>query len=111
MFMPVNYNELDLESKLWYIFGRNSCFRSWKYNNRVKEYFVETGTKQTVRQTEMQKRTEASDQGEPGQHYSRQTCHQRPAFLGFAMGCRMVEQMLNNRNHNLNSLYMVDKHI
>ena len=82
--------------------GHNSSVRSWKYNNRVKEYFVETSTKQTLRQSELLKRSEVSDQGEPWQHYCPQASHQRPTFLGFAMGHQMFEHMLNTRNHNLN---------
>lgn len=41
--------------------------RPWKYNPDIKEYFVETVTKQTIKQSEMRKRTEITDLGEPFQ--------------------------------------------
>ena len=50
-------------------FGVLSWPRNWKYDNKVKEYFIETSTKQTIRQSELQRRTEISDRGEPLQQY------------------------------------------
>ena len=38
--------------------------RPWKYNSAVNEYFVETSTKQTIRQTELQRQQEVVDKGE-----------------------------------------------
>ncbi|CAK9067189.1 unnamed protein product [Durusdinium trenchii] len=39
--------------------------RSWKYDTNVKEYFVETSTKQTIRSSEMHKQQEICDAGDP----------------------------------------------
>lgn len=36
----------------------------WKYNANVREYFVETETKQTVKQSELRKQQELCDLGE-----------------------------------------------
>ncbi|CAK9057365.1 unnamed protein product [Durusdinium trenchii] len=44
-----------------------ALIRPWKYNPDIKEYFVETVTKQTIKQSEMRKRTEITDLGEPFQ--------------------------------------------
>ena len=38
--------------------------RAWKYDAAVKEYFVETSTKQTIRQSELLKRQETHEAGE-----------------------------------------------
>ena len=38
--------------------------RSWKYDTSVREYFVETCTKQTIKNTEMSKKQEIADGGE-----------------------------------------------
>ena len=38
--------------------------RVWKYDSSVKEYFVETNTKQTIRVSETHKRTEIEDKGD-----------------------------------------------
>ena len=40
------------------------CARRWKYDTEVKEYFVETSTKQTIRNTELYKRHETCDAGD-----------------------------------------------
>ena len=42
--------------------------RAWKYNTAVSEYFVETSTKQTIRQTELQKQQELVDVSDSRQH-------------------------------------------
>ena len=36
-------------------------YRKWKYDNSVKEYFVETSTKQTIKHSELMKRVETMD--------------------------------------------------
>lgn len=43
--------------------------RPWKYDSRIKEYFVELETKQTIRESELRKRTEISDLGDPHQQF------------------------------------------
>ncbi|CAL1142065.1 unnamed protein product [Cladocopium goreaui] len=39
--------------------------RQWKYNPNIREYFVETETKQTIKQSELRKQQEISDCGDP----------------------------------------------
>jgi len=38
--------------------------RSWKYDTSVQEFFVETTTKQTIKQSELRKQQEISDLGD-----------------------------------------------
>ena len=40
------------------------CARRWKYDTEVREYFVETSTKQTIRNTELYKRQDVCDAGD-----------------------------------------------
>ena len=47
--------------------GPYPCRRSWKYDNKVREFFVETSTKQTIRQSELLKQSEIQDRGESRQ--------------------------------------------
>ena len=37
---------------------------SWKYNANIREYFVETETKQSIKQSELRRQQEISDLGE-----------------------------------------------
>lgn len=41
---------------------------AWKYDTSIKEFFVETSTKQTLKLSELRKKTEISDLGDPLWH-------------------------------------------
>lgn len=41
---------------------------AWKYDTAIKEFFVETTTKQTLKLSELRKKTEISDLGAPLWH-------------------------------------------
>ena len=45
--------------------GLASHASQWKYNTNVKEYFVETETKQTIKASELRRKQEICDMGEP----------------------------------------------
>lgn len=53
--------------------------RPWKYDNTIREYFVETETKQTIKESEMIKRTETADLGESFLHWP--CCLTQPCSL------------------------------
>ena len=46
-----------------------STASAWKYDSAVREFFVETCTKQTIRQTELQKQQEVVDASDTLQHH------------------------------------------